>query len=76
MPDNFRQLVDELMPLLREDVEQSDRILTFNEIFLSRLKDVSPMSADEAIAPGLDRPAAARLRLRVRRAHGAALFDL
>lgn len=56
VPDNFRQLVDELMPLLREDVEQSDRILTFNEIFLSRLKDVSPISADEAIALGLTGP--------------------
>ena len=32
------------MPLLRDDVEQSDRILTFNEIFLSRLKDISPLA--------------------------------
>ena len=49
-------MVNELMPLLREDVEQSDRILTFNEIFLSRLKDVSPIGADEAIALGLTGP--------------------
>ena len=56
VPDNFRQLVAELMPLLREDVEQSDKILTFNEIFLSRLKDVSPITADEAIALGLTGP--------------------
>ena len=56
VPDNFRQMMDELMPVLREDVEQSDRILTFNEIFLSRLKDISPIGTDEAIALGLTGP--------------------
>ena len=56
VPDNFVELMNELMPILREDVEQSDRILTFNEIFLSRLKDVSPITADEAIALGLTGP--------------------
>jgi len=56
VPDNFVELMNELMPILRDDVEQSDRILTFNEIFLSRLKDVSPIAADEAIAIGLTGP--------------------
>jgi len=56
VPDNFVELMNELMPILRDDVEQSDRILTFNEIFLSRLKDVSPITADEAIALGLTGP--------------------
>ena len=56
VPDNFRQMVNELLPVLRRDVEESDRILTFNEIFLSRLKDVSPIGADEAIALGLTGP--------------------
>ena len=32
----------ELMPLIREDLEESDKLLSFNEIFLARLKDVSP----------------------------------
>ena len=56
VPDNFRQMVNELLPVLRRDVEESDHILTFNEIFLSRLKDVSPIGADEAIALGLTGP--------------------
>ena len=56
VPDNFRQMMDDLMPVLREDVEQSDQILTFNEIFLSRLKDISPIGTDEAIALGLTGP--------------------
>ena len=77
VPDNFRQLVDELMPLLREDVEQSDRILTFNEIFLSRLKDVSPISADEAIALGLTGPLlrACGYEYDVRRAQPYSIYD-
>ena len=56
LPDNFRQLIGELLPQLREDVEQSDKILTFNEIFLSRLKDVAAISAEEAIDFGLTGP--------------------
>ena len=77
VPDNFRQMVDELMPLLREDVEQSDRILTFNEIFLSRLKDVSPIGADEAIALGLTGPMlrACGYEYDVRRAQPYSIYD-
>jgi len=56
LPDNFRQMIGELLPMLREDVEQSDKILTFNEIFLSRLKDVAAISAEEAIDFGLTGP--------------------
>ena len=56
LPDNFRQLIGELLPQLRVDVEQSDNLLTFNEIFLSRLKDVAAISAEEAIDFGLTGP--------------------
>ena len=56
VPDNFRQLIGELLPQLRVDVEQSDNLLTFNEIFLSRLKDVAAISAEEAIDFGLTGP--------------------
>ncbi len=56
LPDNFRQMIGELLPQLREDVEQSDKILTFNEIFLSRLKDVAAISAEEAIDFGMTGP--------------------
>ena len=56
LPDNFRQLIGELLPMLQVDVEESDKILTFNEIFLSRLKDVAPISAEEAIDFGWSGP--------------------
>ena len=56
LPDNFEQLIAELLPVLREDVEESDRILTFNEIFLTRLKDVGAISAEEAVDFGFTGP--------------------
>ena len=51
VPDNFRQLVDELMPLLREDVEQSDRILTFNEYLPVPASRMSAPSAPTKPSP-------------------------
>ena len=56
LPDNFEQMIGELMPLLREDIEESDKLLTFNEIFLARLKDVGVISAEDAIDYGLTGP--------------------
>ena len=56
LPENFSQMIAELLPLLREDVEESDRLLTFNEIFLARLKGVAPISTEDAIDFGLTGP--------------------
>ena len=56
LPDNFEQMVRELMPLLREDIEESDNLLTFNEIFLARLKGVAPMSVEDALDFGITGP--------------------
>ncbi len=55
-PEDFMPRLRELMPLIREDLEESDRLLSFNEIFLARLKDVSPVTADDAIDFGLTGP--------------------
>ena len=56
LPENFEQMVRDLLPLIREDVEESDRLLTFNEIFLARLKNVGTISAEDAIDYGLTGP--------------------
>jgi NADH-quinone oxidoreductase subunit D len=56
LPENFRQLMAGLLPLLRQDVEESDRILTFNEIFLARLKDVGAIGVQEAVDYGFTGP--------------------
>jgi NADH-quinone oxidoreductase subunit D len=56
VPENFEQMLRDLLPQLREDVEESDRLLTFNEIFLARLKGVGIISAEDAIDYGLTGP--------------------
>ena len=56
LPDNFEDMIGELLPLLREDVEESDKLLTFNEIFLARMKDVGVISAEDALDYGLTGP--------------------
>ena len=56
VPENFEQMVRDLLSQLREDVEESDRLLTFNEIFLARLKGVGAISAADAIDYGLTGP--------------------
>lgn len=56
LPDNFEQLTRQLLPLLAEDIEASDKIITFNEIFISRTKDVGVISTEKAIDCGLTGP--------------------
>ena len=56
LPENFHQMMADLLPLIHEDVEESDKLLTFNEIFLARLKDVGVISAEDAIDFGLTGP--------------------
>ena len=56
LPENFEQMIKDLLPLIRGDVEESDRLLTFNEIFLARLKGVGTISVEDAIDYGLTGP--------------------
>ena len=56
VPENFHQMIADLLPLISEDVKESDKLLTFNEIFLARLKDVGALSAEEAIDFGFTGP--------------------
>ena len=56
VPDDFLPRIQALMPLIREDLKESDNLLSFNEIFLARLKDVSPVTAEDAIDFGLTGP--------------------
>ena len=45
LPDNFEQLIGGLLPDLRADVEESDRLLTYNEVFIARSKGIGTISA-------------------------------
>ena len=56
VPEDFVQQVRALLKLIKEDTDESDKLLSFNEIFLARLKDVAVMSAEDAIDYGLTGP--------------------
>ena len=77
VPSDFVPRVRELLAVVREDIEESDKLLTFNEIFLARLKDVSPMSAEDAIDFGLTGPClrASGVDYDVRKAAPYSIYD-
>ena len=56
VPDDFVQQVREVLDLVKKDTEESDKLLSFNEIFLARLKKIAVMSAEDAIDYGLTGP--------------------
>ena len=56
VPEDFVYQVRALLKLIKEDTDESDKLLSFNEIFLARLKDVAVMSAEDAIDYGLTGP--------------------
>ena len=77
LPENFEDLIAELLPLLHEDVEEADKLLTFNEIFLARMKDVGTISADDALDFGLTGPClrACGIDYDVRKAEPYSVYD-
>lgn len=56
LPNNFHTLISELIPTLRKDIEECDRLLTYNEIFIARTKGIGVIQADQAIDYGLTGP--------------------
>ena len=56
LPDNFEELIGNLLPELRSDVEEADKLLTYNEVFIARSKDIGAIDAETAIDYGLTGP--------------------
>ena len=77
VPDDFLPRVRELLPLILGDLEEADKLLSFNEIFLARLKDVSPVTAEDAIDFGLTGPClrASGVDYDVRKAAPYSIYD-
>ena len=77
VPDDFVERMRVLMPQIREDVEESDKLLSFNEIFLARLKGISPISAEDAVDLGLTGPClrASGVDYDVRKAQPYSIYD-
>ena len=77
VPDDFIPQLQALIPLIQEDLEQSDKLLSFNEIFLARLKDIAPVTAADAIDFGLTGPClrASGVDYDVRKAAPYSIYD-
>ncbi|SUZ51382.1 uncharacterized protein METZ01_LOCUS4236 [marine metagenome] len=77
VPDDFVQQVRQVLELVKKDTEESDKLLSFNEIFLARLKNVAVMSAEDAIDYGLTGPClrASGVEYDVRKAAPYSVYD-
>ncbi|MCE2405146.1 MAG: NADH-quinone oxidoreductase subunit D [Dehalococcoidia bacterium] len=77
LPDNFEQLIGGLLPDLRGDVEESDRLLTYNEVFIARSKGIGTISASDAMEYGLTGPClrACGIPYDVRKAEPYSVYD-
>ena len=56
LPDNFEELIKGLLTDLKYDIEEADKLLTFNEVFVARTKDVGCIDVDTAVDFGLTGP--------------------
>ncbi len=77
VPDDFVQQVREVLELVKQDTEESDKLLSFNEIFLARLKNIAVVSAEDAIDYGLTGPClrASGVEYDVRKAAPYSVYD-
>ena len=77
LPGNFEQMIGELMPELRNDVEECDKLLTFNEVFIARAKGIGAIDAESAVDYGLTGPClrACGVPYDVRKAEPYSVYD-
>ena len=77
VPDDFVKQVKEVLDLVKQDTEESDKLLSFNEIFLARLKNIAVMSAKDAVDYGLTGPClrASGVDYDVRKASPYSVYD-
>jgi NADH-quinone oxidoreductase subunit D len=55
-PKNFQKQLKEMLPLISKSIEECDQLLTLNEVFLSRSRDIGIISGNEALELGLSGP--------------------
>ncbi|MBI4311260.1 MAG: NADH-quinone oxidoreductase subunit D [Chloroflexi bacterium] len=77
VPDDFAQRVNAALGPVKEVIEEADRLVTFNEIFLARTRDVGTIDGKTAVALGLTGPnlRASGVDYDVRRAAPYMLYD-
>ncbi len=76
VPDNFHSLMNGLLSELQADVEECDRLLTFNEVFVARSKNVGAIDLQTALDYGWTGPCirACGLEYDVRRAEPYSIY--
>jgi NADH-quinone oxidoreductase subunit D len=77
LPREFGQLIGELLPELTTDIEECDKLLTYNEVFLGRTKGVGAIAGEDAIDFGLTGPClrACGISYDVRKAEPYSFYD-
>ena len=77
LPENFRDLIGDLLPELRKDIEETDKLLTYNEVFIARTKNIGSIDAELAIDYGLTGPClrACGVPYDVRKAEPYSVYD-
>ena len=77
VPDDFLQRMDALIPELEQGINEGDRLLSFNEIFLARTKGVGSINYDDAISAGLTGPSlrASGIPMDVRKDEPYSIYD-
>jgi NADH:ubiquinone oxidoreductase subunit D len=77
VPDNFRERVRWVCRQTRVGINDIDRLLTSNEVFVTRCRDIGVISPDEAIDWGLSGPVlrASGVKVDVRREEPYSIYD-
>ena len=77
VPDGFGDMVRTLLADLRDDVEECDKLLTYNEVFIARTRGVGAIDAETAIDYGLTGPClrASGVSYDVRKAQPYSVYD-
>ena len=77
LPENFGDLIGNLLPELRNDIDETDKLLTYNEVFIARTKGIGAIDADLAIDYGLTGPClrACGVPYDVRKAEPYSVYD-
>lgn len=57
VPGSFKERVEDIVERLSKGVEECDRLLTLNEIFVARTRGVGEISTEEAVEYGMSGPA-------------------
>ncbi len=77
MPDDFQTKTLDVLPKVEENVDEIDRLMTRNRIFLDRMQNIAVLSAEDAISYGWTGPClrGSGVEYDVRKAHPYLVYD-